>query len=84
VINANTFNGDAALTINFNSSDSYDPDGRITQWRWNLGDGKRASTENVNHTFSNPGTYTITLRVRDNNGKWSSTARRQVVVTSKS
>lgn len=84
VINANTFSGNAALTINFNSSDSYDPDGSVTQWNWNLGDGTKASTENVSHTYSNPGTYTITLRVRDNNGKWSSTARRRVVVTSKS
>ncbi|MCP5103935.1 MAG: PKD domain-containing protein [bacterium] len=72
--------GTAALMINFSSSESYDPDGSITSWRWNFGDGRRASTENAAHNYTKPGTYTVTLRVRDNNGKWSSRASKQITV----
>jgi hypothetical protein len=84
VIDGDKFEGEAALTINFNGTDSYDPDGRITAWRWSFGDGQRASTQDAVHTYSTPGSYTVTLRVRDNNGKWSSTVRRRVTVNAKS
>ena len=31
-------------------------------WDWDLGDGTTASTPIVNHAYSAPGTYTVTLR----------------------
>lgn len=80
VIGADRFEGPAALTINFNSRKSYDPDGSVIGWRWNFGDGKRASTENAAHTYLDPGSYIVTLQVRDNNGKWSSPVRSRVIV----
>jgi hypothetical protein len=83
VIGADRFSGEAALTVTFQGAGSYDPDGRITSWNWNFGDGKRAASENVTHTYTNPGTYTVTLKVRDNNGKWSSTTRKRVKVNPK-
>ncbi|MCP5050802.1 MAG: PKD domain-containing protein [bacterium] len=73
--------GLSELTLKFDSGKSYDPDGSITGWRWNFGDGKQANNENVTHTYSNPGTYNVTLRVRDNNGKWSTPVRKRVKVS---
>ena len=81
VIDADKFEGPAALIISFNSTNSYDPDGSITAWRWEFGDGQRASTKDVVHTYSKPGSYTVSLRVRDNNGKWSTIVKRKVTVS---
>jgi PKD repeat protein len=80
VIGADRLEGSAALTVNFNSRNSFDPDGAIIGWRWNFGDGKQALTENATHTYLNPGSYIVTLQVRDNNGKWSSPVRSRILV----
>jgi PKD repeat protein len=32
-----------------------------TSWSWTLGDGTTATTQNVNHTYSAPGTYAVCL-----------------------
>ena len=53
-------------TVNFDGSNSYDPDGSISSWRWSFGDGETASGETVSHTYQEPGSYTVTLTVRDN------------------
>lgn len=52
--------------ITFNGSRSYDYDGRIISWHWTLGDGTNASGEIVTHAYNNPGIYTVTLTVTDN------------------
>ena len=54
--------------ITFNGSKSNDPDGAITRWNWNFGDGHNESGEIVNHSFSTYGHYTVTLTVTDNRG----------------
>ncbi len=59
------------LTIYTNASSSYTPDGDpITsyQWDWN-GDGIWDDTGiTANHTYSLPGTYTVQLKVTDEDG----------------
>jgi len=40
----------------------------ITSWYWNFGDGATASTQNPNHVYGAPGSYTITLVVTDSYG----------------
>ncbi len=50
----------------FNGSDSYDPDGWIVSYYWTFGDGGSAWSENVSHSYSLPGTYTVSLKVTDN------------------
>lgn len=58
------------LTIDVDASSSSDPDGTITlyQWDW-TNDGSYDDTgETDSHTFSSSGTYTVNLRVIDNNG----------------
>jgi len=52
------------------SETSSDPDGFITQWDWNFGDGHTFSTtdptlKNPTNTYLFPGTYTVTLTVTD-------------------
>jgi hypothetical protein len=54
--------------ITFDGSNSYDPDGNITTWVWVFGDNTNGTEITVPHTFSQPGTYTVTLTVTDNDG----------------
>ena len=54
------------VPIAFDGSGSYDPDGdTITSYSWTFGDGSSATGELVEHTYADPGTYTITLVVND-------------------
>ena len=52
--------------VTFNGSDSSDPDGFITSYEWNFGDGNTSSGMLVTHSYSSAGTYAITLEVTDN------------------
>jgi PKD repeat protein len=54
--------------IAFDGSKSYDPDGNITSWLWDFGDGNQSRGERATHAYKNPGTYSITLTVTDDNG----------------
>lgn len=38
-----------------------DQSGNANQWNWNFGDGGLAQSQNPQHSYSNPGTYTVTL-----------------------
>lgn len=56
--------------IPFNSSGSYDPDGEITSYVWSVGDNIIAYGPDkalVTHTFTEVGTYSMTLTVEDDN-----------------
>jgi len=37
--------------------------GGITTWLWDFGDGETSTERNPAHTYRNPGTYTVTLKV---------------------
>jgi len=54
--------------ITFNASDSHDPDGNITSYFWDFGDGKNATGIIVEHSYVNDGNYTVTLTVVDSHG----------------
>jgi hypothetical protein len=61
--------GKAPLTITFNGGASYDPDGVIVGWTWYLPDGTTVTgTNQVTHTFTTSGTYSLTLIVTDDRG----------------
>ena len=62
-------------TISFDASGSFDPDGYITKWLWNYGDGKTGSGKVSAHKYIHPGTFTITLTVEDNGTKQNSTSQ---------
>jgi len=52
--------------IRVNAFDSYDPDSdRIDEYRWDFGDGTLKQGSRVSHSYSDPGTYNLTLTVDD-------------------
>lgn len=53
------------LTVVFNASSSVDPDGAITTWLWDFGDGIHGPGELFTHTYATSGTYNVTLTVKD-------------------
>ena len=64
-------------TITFNASSSYDPDGNITSYEWDFGDGNVTNTthEILNHSYSEAGSYEVTLTVTDDDGATNSTTK---------
>lgn len=67
-----TYFGKAHIPVFFDATGSYDPDGDPLSFYWEFGDGKSAKGPKVNHSFENPGLYTVKLRVDDGNGLKSS------------
>ena len=65
VIKSTTSKGYAPLTVSFDAGDSYDMDGNIENYIWSFGDGTTSTNANVTHTFLQPATYTVTLKVKD-------------------
>ena len=57
--------------LNF-MDNSTDRDGYIVNLTWNFGDGTMAYGKMVNHTYSETGTYNVTLTVKDNDGNTDS------------
>lgn len=56
------------LAVAFNASASADPDGTITGYAWNFGDGATGTGVAPNHTYATAGSRTVTLTVTDNSG----------------
>ena len=72
--------GTAPLEVNFLGSGSSDPeDGPNISYEWKFEDDRPVSTEqNPSYTFTDPGTYTVSLKVTDSAG---ATAARATVIT---
>jgi PKD repeat protein len=70
----------AGATVLFDSSGSSDPDGAITRFDWDLGDGTVASGVQAQHRFAAPGTYDVRLAVTDDAGVANSRVERSVEV----
>ncbi|MFQ6125062.1 MAG: right-handed parallel beta-helix repeat-containing protein [Candidatus Heimdallarchaeota archaeon] len=47
---------------------SFDPDGTISAWAWDFGDGMTSTEVNPTHTYETPRSYPVTLRVTDDEG----------------
>src|ERR1043165_2247031 len=60
------YNAQVGQAISFSSSGSFDPDGAISSYHWNFGDGTSANTANPSHTYQSSGVFTATLTVTDN------------------
>jgi PKD repeat protein len=54
--------------VSFNGTGSSDPDGTIISYDWDFGDNTTGSGVNPSHTYTAPGTYTVTLTVTDDEG----------------
>lgn len=53
---------------------SYDPDGEIVRFRWDLGDGRTSTSRVVHHAFTATGTYSVSLTVIDSRGASATTS----------
>jgi len=69
VIHAEPSQGLAPLIVAFDAAASRDPQGAITEWLWDFGDGSGViSGRKVEHTFSTPGEFVVTLVVVGDSG----------------
>jgi PKD repeat protein len=62
------YQGSVGDQVEFDGTDSNDPDGNIRSYEWDFGDGGSESGEKPDYKYEEPGTYTVTLTVEDNNG----------------
>ncbi len=65
--------------MTFDASGSTDPEGTITDYSWNFGDGSpvqdAGGTDAIQYTYATRGTYNATLTVTNNFGQTSTTTR---------
>jgi len=74
--------GKSSLTVSFDASSSYDPDGTIVSYQWTFGDGSSGTGVTTSHTYTTASNriYTVMLKVTDNEGT-QATATRTISVT---
>ncbi|WP_222184728.1 PKD domain-containing protein [Geminicoccus harenae] len=72
----------AGEPVRLDGSRSFDVDGEVQDWTWDLGDGTQASGPVVEHEYAEPGSYTVMLAVTDAAGLANSrtSATTQVLV----
>jgi PKD repeat protein len=66
--------------VSFNASASRDPDATITDYKWDLDNSGKFATDTgttptLTHTFTQPGTYKVILKVTDSKGQQETTER---------
>ena len=61
------YNGLTGIPVSLSGSASSDPDaGQTLSFAWDLGDGSSGSGVTLNHTYTAPGNYIVSLTVTDN------------------
>lgn len=68
-------NPEVGEDVYFNASESTDPDGTITSYQWDFGDGSSGSGMTVTHSYSDAGTYTVILTVTDDTGNQANVSK---------
>lgn len=72
VITASSLDGNAPFSVTLDGAASFDPDGSIVSYEWDLGDGTPVFTQSVStpftHVFTSTGLLTISLKVTDDSG----------------
>ena len=63
-INVSNYNGCGPLVSSFNGISN----SNIVSWYWDFGDGGYSNSQAPNYVFEQPGEYSVTLSVIDNNG----------------
>lgn len=66
---------EAGESITFDATPSKDPDGQIKAWEWQFGDGSTSSGMRVSHSYDAAGSYTVTLKVKDDKNATHSTSK---------
>lgn len=73
----------STLATNFTSTAADTDGGTITAWEWSVTPSATIATpsaQNTTITFPSPGTYTVTLKVKDDDNAWSAPFTRTVKV----
>ncbi|MEX1192125.1 MAG: PKD domain-containing protein [Brumimicrobium sp.] len=65
--NSSSTFGCGPITANFTDNSTINGSS-IASWAWDFGDGNTSSQQNPTHNYTEPGTYTVSLTVTDNNG----------------
>jgi len=65
---ADTQLGDGPLTVQFTDMSVPEKQASLTAWSWDFGDGATSTEQNPEHTYTDPGTYTVALTVTSSNG----------------
>ena len=68
VVSASPLSGDVPLDVAFDGSGSSDPDGSISSYAWDFGDGSTGVGVTISHTYLTAGNFAATLTVTDNRG----------------
>jgi PKD repeat protein len=63
------------VDIGFDASASFDPDGTITQYAWNFGDGSMGTGKIATHNYKTFGTFAVRLAVTDDKGATASATK---------
>jgi hypothetical protein len=71
--------GPAPWLVKFNANESSDTDGSISEYAWSIDSGQNINRKDFTTDFE-VGTHTATLKVKDNEGAWSTTQRWTVQV----
>ena len=69
--------GVAPLTVNFTDEST----GEITNWLWQFGDGESSAAKNPFHTYTKPGTYTVSLTITGPGGSDDETKPSYIICT---
>lgn len=69
---------DPGASVQFDASDTTDPDGDKMQFAWDFGDGETDDGDVVSHRFMKEGVFTVTLTVTDAH---ESVAKKNVAIT---
>lgn len=56
------------LSCSFDGSASSDPDGTLTSWLWDFGDGQTGTGKTATHAYAAAGNYDVKLTVTDDKG----------------
>ena len=66
------YNSQTGQIVQLNGSGSFDPNGTITNYSWDFGDGTSGTGSIVNHQYNSAGVYPVSLTVTDNTGNSAS------------
>jgi chitinase len=74
------YSGSTGSAINFSSNGSNDSDGSISAYSWSFGDSATSAQANPSHSYTEAGTYQVSLTVTDNDGATHSDSATVTVV----
>lgn len=63
-------------TVNFTDGSF---NGTPTSWEWDFGDGSTSNLQNPTHTYAEAGTYSVTLKVSNANGEFTTKTKESAV-----